>query len=144
MDLGANGWAVQIGHKMLISDYQEQTDPDPPTLGEARNLDRGYVYADERQGLHLYVIVTHFHADHYDRALLRWRNRIENITYLLGWQAGDDPGHHYFEEQRAHKEVDGMEVYTIYSHQSGVLEVAYLVTVDGYTHLPQRRLQRTV
>jgi L-ascorbate metabolism protein UlaG (beta-lactamase superfamily) len=131
--LGANGWAVQIGQKMLIFDYQEATDPSPPASGEARNLDRGYVNAEELRDLDLYVFVTHSHADHYDRGIYRWQQQVENITYLFGWAAGNDPEHHYFVEQRAHKDVDGMEVYTIYSHHAGVPEVAFLVSVDGYS-----------
>lgn len=110
--LGANGWAVKIGQKLLIFDYQEQTDPSPPAPGEARNLDRGYVNADEPGTFETYVFVTHQHFDHFDQVIFDWSEQVESVTYLLGWQATHDPAHHYFADQRAHADVDGMEVYT--------------------------------
>lgn len=127
--LGANGWAVTIGERVLIFDYQEDTDPAPPPRSE-RDLAHGYVDPDELAGHNVYVFVTHSHFDHYDRVIQRWANQLETITYLFGWEAGTNPEHHYLDEWREHVSVGGMEVYTIYSHHSGVPEVAYLVLVD--------------
>ncbi len=87
--LGANGWAVRIGQKLLIFDYQEQSDPNPPASGEARNLDRGYIHPDELRGLDTYVFVTHSHADHFDRAIYRWQQQLDKVclpVWMAGWQ----------------------------------------------------------
>ncbi len=127
--LGANGWAVTIGERLLIFDYQEDTDPAPPPRSE-RNLAHGYVDPNELIDYDVYVFVTHSHFDHYDRVIHRWANQLERITYLFGWEAGTNPEHYYLDEWREHVSVDGIEVYTIYSHHSGVPEVAYLVQVD--------------
>lgn len=127
--LGANGWAVTIGERVLIFDYQEQTDPAPPPRGE-RNLTHGYVDSAELIDYDVYVFVTHSHFDHYDRVIHRWANQLERITYLFGWEAETNPDHYYFDELREAANVNGMEVYTIYSHHSGVPEVAYLILVD--------------
>jgi L-ascorbate metabolism protein UlaG (beta-lactamase superfamily) len=127
--LGANGWAVTIGQRMLIFDYQEDTDPAPPPRSE-RNLAHGYVDPDEFAGYDVYVLVTHSHFDHYDRAIHRWANQLDAVTYLFGWEAGTNPDHYYFDELREAASVNGIDVYTIYSHHSGVPEVAYLILVD--------------
>jgi L-ascorbate metabolism protein UlaG (beta-lactamase superfamily) len=127
--LGANGWAVTIGQRMLIFDYQEGTDPSPPPRSE-RSLGNGYVRLDELADYDVYVFVTHAHADHYDRVIYGWEDRPGSIAYLFGWEAGTNPDHHYFDEWRESAAVDGMDVYTIYSHHSGVPEVAYLVVLD--------------
>jgi len=127
--LGANGWAVTIGQRVLIFDYQEETDPSPPPYGE-RDLAHGYIDPEELAGLDVCVFVTHSHFDHYDRVIYRWERELESIVYVFGWEAGANPDHHYLDEWREHLSLDGMEIYTIYSHHSGVPEVAYLVLVD--------------
>jgi L-ascorbate metabolism protein UlaG (beta-lactamase superfamily) len=131
--LGANGWGVQINDKFLIFDYQERTDPNPPTRGEVRNLSRGYIDLGELSDFDIYVFVTHSHFDHYDRVIYTWVRDTESITYFFGWEAGNDPAHHYLIGPRASVQLGDMEVYTINSHHSDVPEVAYLVMVDGYT-----------
>ena len=127
--LGANGWALTIEERVLIFDYQEGTDPSPPPRSE-RDLAHGYVDPDELIDYDVYVFVTHSHFDHYDRMIHRWADRLERITYLFGWEAGTNPEHHYLDEWREQVSVDGIEVHTIYSHHSGVPEVAYLILVD--------------
>jgi L-ascorbate metabolism protein UlaG (beta-lactamase superfamily) len=62
--LGANGWAVTIGERMLIFDYQEETDPSPARASE-RDLAHGYIDPAELVGYEVYVFVTHSHFDHY-------------------------------------------------------------------------------
>ena len=32
---------------------------------------------------HVYVFSSHFHEDHFTKAILKWKNRIPNITYIL-------------------------------------------------------------
>jgi len=131
--LGANGWAVRINEKVLVFDYQDWTDPDPPAAGEARDLEHGYIDPNELRPFDVYVFVTHSHQDHYDPVIYDWRERLDRITYVFGWMAGNNPEHHYMVGQRDYKEIDGMRIYTIYSHHSGVPESAFLVMVDGYT-----------
>ncbi|MFC2078426.1 MBL fold metallo-hydrolase [Candidatus Bipolaricaulota bacterium] len=129
--LGANGWAVTVGQRILIFDYQDETDPSPPPHSE-RNLAHGYVDPEELTGYDVYVFVTHPHFDHYDPVINGWSRRIDNITYIFGWEAGTNPEHYYLDELREQVTVEGVEIYTIYSHHSGVPEVAYLVRVDDF------------
>jgi L-ascorbate metabolism protein UlaG (beta-lactamase superfamily) len=131
--LGGNGWALGIGHRLLIFDYVESTDPNPPAANEARNLQRGYINTEEVKEYEVYVFVTHSHQDHYDPVILEWENAVDNITYFFGWQAGDNPDHHYLIGPRAHGEFGSLKVFTINSHHAGVPEVAYLVQINGIT-----------
>ena len=131
--LGSNGWALQIGEKLLIFDYQEMSDPDPPASGEPRNLERGYIDVDELRTFDSYVFVTHSHQDHFDPVIFEWQEQVEEITYFFGWKAGNNPEHHYLVGPRATTQAGDVEVYTINSHHAGVPEVAFLVKVDGYT-----------
>ena len=32
---------------------------------------------------HVYVFSSHFHEDHFTKEILKWKNRIPNITYIL-------------------------------------------------------------
>jgi L-ascorbate metabolism protein UlaG (beta-lactamase superfamily) len=130
--LGGNGWALRIGEKVLVFDYVGRGDPTPPASSETRNLQRGYIDPDELSSFEVYVFVTHSHQDHFDRVILDWQDRIDQITYFFGWQAGSNPEHHYMTGPRAQTQSGGVEVYTINS-QSDVPEVAYLVKVDGIT-----------
>ncbi|UCD37366.1 MAG: MBL fold metallo-hydrolase [Fidelibacterota bacterium] len=130
--LGANGYAVNINNRVLIFDYQEQTDPHPPPRTE-RNLQNGYIDPGVLDTMRVYVFVTHTHFDHYDPVILEWEDQIDSSTYFFGWEAGDNPEHYYLSELRDSARVGDMEVYTIYSHHSNVPEVAFLVKVDGYT-----------
>ncbi|UCD74065.1 MAG: MBL fold metallo-hydrolase [Phycisphaerales bacterium] len=131
--LGSNGWAMRINDRLLIFDYQEQTDPNPPGPNEARNLSRGYIDPEELEDLDVYVFVTHSHFDHFDRVIFEWEEKIDNITYFFGWKAGDNPGHHYLAAPRGSANIGDMKVHTINSHHSGVPEAAFLVQVDGCT-----------
>lgn len=128
--LGHCGFAVQVGGKLLIFDYSSEMGS-PPAHPEAGGLDDGYVDPGDLEGLDVYVFVSHSHSDHYDETILEWEAAAESITYLFGWAAGENPDHHYMVGPRATAEVDGVQVYTINSHHSGVPEVGYLLHVDG-------------
>lgn len=128
--LGHSGFAVQVGNKLLVFDYQEEYGT-PAASRTAGGLEDGMIDPADLQGLDVYVFTSHPHGDHYDPANLEWAQEVDEITYFFGWEADHGPGRHYLAGPRATAEVDGLEVFTINSHHSGVPEVAYLVHVDG-------------
>ena len=130
--LGSNGWAVNIDDTFLVFDYQENSDPNPPSPGEAQNLQRGYIDPDELQSFDVYVFVTHAHQDHFDPVIFEWEEQIDEITYFFGWEAGNNPEHHYMVGPRALTQVGDVEVYTINSYHTGIPEVAFLVRKEDY------------
>ena len=70
---------------------------------------------------------------HFEPAILEWQEQVDRITYVFGWEAGNNPEHHYLVGPRGTTQAGDVDVYTINSHHSGVPEVAFLVKVDGYT-----------
>lgn len=128
--LGHCGFAVQVGRRLLVFDYVSDRGS-PAADPRAGGLDDGVIQAGDLDGLDVYVFATHFHSDHFDPAILEWAEGADRAEYFFGWEAGDDARHHYLVGPRATAEVDGVRVYTINSHHSGVPEVAYLVQVDG-------------
>jgi L-ascorbate metabolism protein UlaG (beta-lactamase superfamily) len=129
--LGHSGFAVRSGDRLLVFDYQEEygTPAADPGVG---GLDDGTIEAADLAGLDAYVFTTHPHGDHYDEVILDWEAEAESVEYFFGWEAGENPRHHYLVGPQATSEIDGMEIYTINSHHSGVPEVAFLVHVDGH------------
>ena len=124
--LGHCGYAVKTENHLLIFDYIELEESP-----QERGMDLGFIDPEEIKDLNVSVFVTHEHVDHYDQIIYTWDGVIENIEYFFGWQAGDNPNYHYLVGPRAEIETNGMEIFTVNSHHSGVPEVAYLVKVDG-------------
>lgn len=128
--LGHCGSAVKVGSNLLVFDYLSERGT-PPADPHAGGLEDGFIDPADLEGSRVFVFVTHAHSDHYDPGILDWAEVVEGIQYFFGWEAGSQPNHHYLVGPRATVAVDGLQVYTINSHHSGVPEVAYLVHVDG-------------
>jgi L-ascorbate metabolism protein UlaG (beta-lactamase superfamily) len=130
--LGHCGFAVRTARHLLIFDYQERRDgPQPRSRGGAIGLDTGWVDPAAIGRDNVRVFVSHSHEDHFDPVIFGWRKAVPDIAYYFGWQAADDPANNYLVGPRATHAGDGLEVFTINSHHSGVPEVAFLVKVDG-------------
>ena len=127
--LGHCGFAVRVGSKLLVFDYLSERGT-PAADPAAGGLEDGTIQAADLEGLDVYVFVTHSHSDHYDPTILEWEEEVEGIDHFFGWKAGEDPDHHYMVGPRATANVNGIRIYTINSHHSGVPEVAYLVHVE--------------
>ena len=79
--------------------------------------------------LNVYVFVSHVHSDHYNPCIFDWKNEIENITYIFGFQPVDVPAYKFI-GPREKREIDGMMISTIESNDTGV---GFLVEVNGLT-----------
>jgi L-ascorbate metabolism protein UlaG (beta-lactamase superfamily) len=130
--LGHCGFAVRTSRHLLIFDYQELRDGPQPRVRPAKpGLDTGWIDPAEIGRDRVRVFVTHGHTDHFDRVIESWTPAVPDIHYFFGWQAGNDPSHHYLIGPRATWSKDGLDITTINSHHSDVPEVAFLVQVDG-------------
>ena len=126
--LGSCGWAIKTQHHFLIFDYWEYGNrPAEPSLSN------GHIDPAHIKDLHVMVSVTHAHVDHYDPVIFEWEKRVDDITYVFGWKAKENPEYIYMVGPQAVQKVDGIDIYTINSHHVDVPEVAYLVNVDGLT-----------
>ncbi len=130
--LGHCGYAIRTQNHFLIFDYQEKYDGQArKSKPSAPSLDNGFVAPQQIAHLPVHVLVTHSHDDHFGRVIFNWKDEIPDLAYYFGWQASSDSSYHYLIGPRAQLTSDGLEIYTINSHHSGVPEVAYLVKVDG-------------
>lgn len=123
-----SGWAVKTMSNFMIFDYWDaRTKPAHPSLS------KGFINSDELEGLNVSVIVSHRHGDHYDPVVLEWENDLEQIKYIFGWKALEDPNHHYFHEEREHRQLGGINIYNVHHTFDNIPESAFLIEVDGVT-----------
>ena len=122
--LGHSGWGIKTGNYFLIFDfYKEGALPDEPSLAN------GYIDHSEIKDLDVYVFVSHEHGDHYNPCVFDWKNDLQDITYIFGFQPEDVPVYEFI-GPREKREIDGMTISTIESNDSGV---GFIVEVNGFT-----------
>jgi ankyrin repeat protein/L-ascorbate metabolism protein UlaG (beta-lactamase superfamily) len=122
--LGHSAWAVKTDRHLLVFDYWDQgREPDDPCLCN------GHIVPAELADLNVAVFVSHEHGDHYDPSIFAWREQIPAIDYYLGCRPADADGlpYHYV-GPRETRTIDGMQISTITSNDSGV---GWVIDVDG-------------
>lgn len=70
-----SGFAIEAERYAILIDYFKDTGETP---------DRGFVHDEllQRAGT-LYILSTHFHADHYNPEILEWKERKPDIQYIF-------------------------------------------------------------
>ena len=120
--LGHSGWAIKTGIHLLVFDYFKNTTlPDTPLLAN------GTINPEEIKDLNVTVFVSHSHQDHYTPGIFDWKKDVKNITYIMGFKPEKQSGYTYM-GPRETKAINGMEITTIESNDSGV---GFFVKVDG-------------
>ncbi len=121
--LGHSGWAVRTANNLLIFDYwkDDKTLPDNPCLAN------GCICPKQIKGQKVTVFVSHDHGDHYMPAVFDWKKDNPNVTYVMGFEPEDQKDYVYL-APRTTKKMNGMEIMTIESNDSGV---GFVVRVDG-------------
>ena len=121
--LGHSGWAIKTKNHLLIFDYVETG-----IKSVELSLTSGHINPSEIKDQHVYLFVTHEHADHYDQNIFEWERSIKNITYIFGWKAVEDPKYVCMANPREKKIIDDMEILTITSTDAGV---GFIIKADG-------------
>jgi len=122
--LGHCGWAIKTKSKLLIFDYIDQRNrPDEPSLIN------GYINPLELKDLDVIVFVSHDHFDHFNKMIFEWKNTIQNITYILGFNSEEQFEYTYL-GPRKKIEIDDLKITTIESNDTGV---GFLIIRDGLT-----------
>ncbi len=113
-----SGFMVETENNCLVFDYY--TDG-----GKYNNIDTSAF-----KNKNVFVFVSHFHQDHYDREIFKWKNM--NIRYILSKDCKFDRSIENVTVVSANKGyiIDGLAVETLKSTDEGV---AYVVHADGLT-----------
>jgi len=122
--LGHSGWAIKTKNHLLVFDYFE-TAQKPTNL----TLAGGYINPAEIKDQKVIVFVSHEHGDHFDPRIFSWADSLSKINYVLGFQPETDR-EYIFMNAREKRNIDGVEVRTIYSNDSGV---GFWVKADDVT-----------
>jgi ankyrin repeat protein/L-ascorbate metabolism protein UlaG (beta-lactamase superfamily) len=120
--LGHSGWAIKTSNHLLVFDYFKGT-----TLPDTPLLVNGNINPEEIKDLNVTVFVSHSHGDHYTPAVFDWKKDVKDITYVMGFKPKKQSGYIYM-GPRETKAINGMEITTIESNDSGV---AFFVKADG-------------
>lgn len=120
--LGHSGWGIKTREHLLVFDYADR-DRLPSEPGVCNGHIEPLELADEA----VTVFVSHEHGDHFDPRIFDWRDQISDITYVLGCRPDSAPAYEYM-EGRQRRNINGIDITTIESNDSGV---GFLVSVDG-------------
>ena len=70
-----SGFALEADGFSILIDYFMDSDPDPA---------KGYVRSEllKRAGT-LYILASHFHPDHFNPEVLKWKEQKPDIKYIF-------------------------------------------------------------
>ena len=70
-----SGFALEADGFSILIDYFKDSDPDPA---------KGYVSSEllKRAGT-LYILASHFHPDHFNPEVLKWKEQKPDIKYIF-------------------------------------------------------------
>ncbi len=119
-----SGWIARTKDHVLVFDYWRQNRaPDNPCISN------GMFNVEEMKDLDVIVFVSHVHQDHYSPEIFSWNDSIPNITYLMGFDPHVADEDYIVMEPRTTIDVNGVDVTTIYSNDTGV---GFFVEADGF------------
>jgi L-ascorbate metabolism protein UlaG (beta-lactamase superfamily) len=122
--LGHNGWGILTENNFIIIDYWLwNRGPDQPYLNN------GSIDPDQIKDKKVTVLVSHDHGDHYDPRIWQWRNNLDDVTYILGFQPETEETYTFL-PARKDTVINGINLTSILSNDSGI---GFLIEVDGIT-----------
>jgi len=121
------GWAVETSGRLLIFDYARRVSRD----ADERSLERGWIAPDALAGRPVVVFISHAHGDHYDPGILMWANRVEELTFVFGWQGPAGPKRVMAADHEPRVLAPGITVSAVQHAFDGIPESAFLVQTDG-------------
>ena len=127
--LGHSGWAIKTKDHLLVFDYWENSrakKPDEP------NISNGYLDPEQLKDENIVIFISHSHQDHYQASLFDWKKKYPNVKYVVGFDPKKDVKNISIMEGRKTIKIDGVEISTIPSTDSGV---GFLVKTNDLTIL---------
>ncbi|HXK50025.1 MAG TPA: ankyrin repeat domain-containing protein [Clostridiales bacterium] len=127
--LGHSGWAVKTKDHLLLFDYWDNENSAKP--GHP-NINNGFLVPEELKNENVVVFMSHDHGDHYTPAMFGWKDKIENIKFVTGFDPKMNAADLNIVEGRKHLVIDGVDITTVPSTDTGV---GFLVKTNGMTIL---------
>lgn len=125
--LAHSTFAIKTKNHFLIFDYYKDTPVRNP-----RCLETGVIEPEEIKDENVIVFSSHGHLDHFDPVIFDWKNKVDNIHYVLASdiQTGQSGKNIYFVDPHHSYAVDDVYIDVLDSTDEGV---AFVVDVDGIT-----------
>jgi ankyrin repeat protein len=120
--LDHSGYAIKTKNNLLIFDYWEHQ-----PLPKNGCLNNGYINPDEIKDLNVTVFVSHTHGDHFSQVIFDWKDKIENLNYVLGFEHNTDVDYTLI-PARDTQDIGGIKITPVVSNDSGQ---GFYVEVDG-------------
>lgn len=130
---GHSGWIVQTADNVLIFDYLDAS------KSANQGLANGSFCCEQMKDKNVYVFVSHTHGDHYDTTIYSWNDKVDNITYVFGFNPEESNYHKdkgyagpdfTFIADNTTQKVKDISITTLKSNDSGQ---GFLVEIDGIT-----------
>jgi ankyrin repeat protein/L-ascorbate metabolism protein UlaG (beta-lactamase superfamily) len=119
---GHSGWVIETEKRILIFDYwQNRAASSAPSLNSGY-LSRDFLSVDKQVSF----FVSHVHDDHYDENILDFAD-LDNVEYYFGFRPDREENVKVL-EPREHYSQDGLDIYAIYSNDTGV---GFVVEAEG-------------
>ena len=120
-----SGFAIEAEEVTIIIDYYQDSSETHPDQGVVHD------YLLQRPGK-IYVLSTHFHADHFNRDILAWKERRPDIIYLfsrdiLAQKKASKAEGNYIRKSQVYKD-DQLRIEAFGSTDAGI---SYLIDVQG-------------
>lgn len=122
--LDHSGFAVCHNNNVYIFDYSNTIPAD-----YKKGLEGGVIDPAEFAGKNVFVFVSHRHGDHFLAEIYEWRNKLENINYIISKDARPPSFAHSVKPNESYS-IDGIDVSTLKSTDEGV---AFIVEENGKT-----------
>lgn len=122
---GHSGMGVKTKDHLLIFDYFEDSRLNKPAKPGISN---GYILPSDIKNENVIVFISHEHTDHFFPAVFDWAKECKNITYVTGFDPKTNVKNLNILTGRKVITVDGADIYTIPSTDTGV---AFFVKTDG-------------
>lgn len=120
-----SGFAVEVDKHLIIFDYCMLT-----SKNSERNLRGGVVgFEDMSSKSYVTILVSHGHKDHFNAAILRFKRKIKNITYVFSDDINEKNAAILIKEGESVK-INGI---TVKAFPSTDIGVSYCVKIDGIT-----------
>lgn len=116
--IGHSANVLKIEGKVLVFDYPYGTRAFKDILYP--------VEVGDLRGQNIYVFASHTHGDHFNTGILAWKQRIENIKYVLSYDIARKPADAIIARPGKTFYVDGMKVRGYPSTDAGVAFSIYL------------------